>query len=124
MKNQHFEEIDNFWEIIDDRQLDFDQMDSLLINKILKNHFGDYDLRIQKKMNSSYSGSVFIDVDIFNEKRINNAIIILSIPDDLFLVRYVNQQDIIDFLCDQVDGVDNCLKYLKPRLKFGFAPDR
>ena len=121
MKNQHFQKTEDFWKIIDGRQLDFDDIDHLLIAKFLREHFGNYNLHIIKNMNTNYNRSVYINVGIFNPERINNTIIILSIPEDLFLIRYVNQQDIMDFLCDQVDGVDNCLKYLKPRLKFGHA---
>lgn len=76
-------------------------------------------------MTPEYNSSVYIDIRItnkfesVNKSLITNAIIVLSFPDDTYLVRFVSQSLIKDFLCDQIDGVENCLEHCLSLVKFG-----
>jgi hypothetical protein len=117
MNYPYFTKINDFWNQLGDSSLDFTEIDLKFVRKSAK-YFSKYSIDFSLKKISNYNRSIHANIEISNNNNVYNSIIILSISEDTYLLRLVTQDYIMDFKCDQIDGIDNCLKHCASKLKF------
>ncbi len=114
---------DQYWELVDERMLDItnsdiDRISSRVRYNIAKNE--DLSSYIKVEYREDGYSKRLVTFNVYDNFRMSNGIIVSKLTDDYYLLRLVttNANKIIQFKCDEFEGLLDCMDHVFTLLNF------